>query len=175
MTIQIGHLYNSLKVLEFSHTDKLGHKIWKCECCCGKLCLQPSRYLGKTKSCGCQRRSKNIKGEGEIYGSLFSGMRFAAKRRRIVFDVSPKFLWQLFLKQERKCALSDLPLDFGRGKRGLFRTASLDRIDSSKGYTEDNVQWVHRQVNVMKHELSYQEFQDLVERVFNKARKDKKH
>jgi len=102
-------------------------------------------------------------------------MRFAAKRRRIVFDVSPKFLWQLFLKQERKCALSDLPLDFGRGKRGLFRTASLDRIDSSKGYTEDNVQWVHRQVNVMKHELSYQEFQDLVERVFNKARKDKKH
>jgi hypothetical protein len=29
-------------------------------------------------------------------------------------------------------------------------TASLDRIDSSKGYCEDNVQWVHKDINRMK-------------------------
>ena len=29
-------------------------------------------------------------------------------------------------------------------------TASLDRIDSNKGYVEGNVQWVHVDVNYMK-------------------------
>ncbi len=29
-------------------------------------------------------------------------------------------------------------------------SASLDRIDSSLGYIEENVQWVHKDVNMMK-------------------------
>ena len=29
-------------------------------------------------------------------------------------------------------------------------TASLDRIDSSKGYVKGNVQWVHKDINKMK-------------------------
>lgn len=34
------------------------------------------------------------------------------------------------------------------------QTASLDRIDSSKGYIPGNVQWVHKDVNKMKLALS---------------------
>jgi hypothetical protein len=37
-------------------------------------------------------------------------------------------------------------------------TASLDRIDSSKGYVEGNVQWVHKRINIMKNDLSDSEF-----------------
>ena len=37
-------------------------------------------------------------------------------------------------------------------------TASLDRIDSCKGYTIDNVQWVHKWINVMKSDHSQDEF-----------------
>ncbi len=29
-------------------------------------------------------------------------------------------------------------------------TASLDRIDSTKGYTLDNIQWIHKDLNKMK-------------------------
>ena len=29
-------------------------------------------------------------------------------------------------------------------------TASLDRIDSKKGYIEGNIQWVHKDINRMK-------------------------
>jgi hypothetical protein len=39
-------------------------------------------------------------------------------------------------------------------------TASLDRIDSSKGYIEGNLQWVHKDVNIMKMDLSQVEFID---------------
>ena len=38
------------------------------------------------------------------------------------------------------------------------QTASLDRIDSKKAYTLDNVQWVHKTVNQMKWTLASKEF-----------------
>lgn len=34
--------------------------------------------------------------------------------------------------------------------RTRTRTASLDRIDSTKGYVEGNVQWIHKRLNIMK-------------------------
>lgn len=39
-----------------------------------------------------------------------------------------------------------------------WQTASLDRINSSIGYTIDNVQWVHKKINMMKMDLSQEEF-----------------
>lgn len=44
-------------------------------------------------------------------------------------------------------------------------TASLDRIDSSKGYIEGNVQWVHKYVNVMKWDFSMEEFLDICRKI----------
>ena len=40
-------------------------------------------------------------------------------------------------------------------------TASLDRIDSSKGYIKGNVQWVHKEFNKMKLDLLDKEFIDI--------------
>lgn len=37
-------------------------------------------------------------------------------------------------------------------------TISLDRIDSTKGYIEGNVQWVHKSVNIMKSTLTQEQF-----------------
>lgn len=37
-------------------------------------------------------------------------------------------------------------------------TASIDRIDSSKGYTKDNIQWVHKNVNIMKMDQTMDQF-----------------
>ena len=35
---------------------------------------------------------------------------------------------------------------------------SLDRIDSSKGYEENNVQWVHKDINLMKNKYDNKYF-----------------
>ena len=40
-------------------------------------------------------------------------------------------------------------------------TASLDRIDSKKGYTIDNVQWVYKKINMMKQNYDQKEFVNL--------------
>lgn len=34
----------------------------------------------------------------------------------------------------------------------------MDRIDSNVGYTKENVQWVHKRINIMKQNLQEDEF-----------------
>jgi hypothetical protein len=67
-----------------------------------------------------------------------------------------EYLWELFLKQNRVCSLSGLPLRFVNAKQD--GNASLDRIDSNKGYIVGNVQWVDKNINAMKSDLSEDDF-----------------
>lgn len=46
-------------------------------------------------------------------------------------------------------------------------SASLDRIDSSQGYIEGNVWWVHKIVNVIKLDFSFNELVQLCQMVVN--------
>jgi len=85
------------------------------------------------------------------------------------------FLWSLFLKQNKKCALSGLDIilnpqwsnqNNGR-KTKVVQTASIDRKDSKKNYTTDNIQWVHKDINKMKGMLSDKEFINFCKTVSN--------
>ena len=82
-----------------------------------------------------------------------------AKSRGIPFEITIEYGWELFLSQGRKCALSGVPLVFAE-KVGKYtdKTASLDRIDSRYGYIKGNVQWVHKDLNFMKHKHSTNTF-----------------
>lgn len=97
-----------------------------------------------------------------ISGTYFSGIKKSAKERSIEFNITIEFIWDLLIKQNKKCALSGVDIDMYPynykmiDKKGI--TASLDRIDSSKGYFEDNVQWVHKTINHMKMALPQNEF-----------------
>lgn len=76
-----------------------------------------------------------------------------------------RFLYELLhVKQKGICALSGLPIMIAntiRGDQVGETTASLDRIDSSKGYSRDNVQWTHKLVNKMKWNLEEAKFVEL--------------
>lgn len=47
--------------------------------------------------------------------------------------------------------------------------ASLDRIDSSKGYIEGNVQWVTYQANLSKHVMTMKQLYEFCRKVLNHA------
>jgi hypothetical protein len=107
--------------------------------------------------------SKLWKGYGEISGNYWDGLRRGANgskgRSPIDFDITIEYVWELFLLQERKCALSGLDIWFKHTTtQGTSNTASLDRIDSSKGYITGNVQWVHKDVNKMKNSFDQDYF-----------------
>lgn len=108
----------------------------------------------------CGIKNSNWKGFGEISGSYWKHTEWNAKIRNLPFEISIEQIWELYLQQDRKCSLSgiDLHLNTKGYKYTAEITASIDRIDSSKGYTIDNVQWVHKTINLMKMHLSDTEF-----------------
>jgi hypothetical protein len=136
---------------------------WVCQCICGNVCVVVGNRLrnGKTQSCGCLRKAAYAwKGYEEISGNFWTRLQRIAAARNLPFTITVQQAWRLFLRQERKCALSGVSLTFRRSQADRTRpqTASLDRIDSKKGYTPRNIQWVHKTVNLMKNVLSQSEF-----------------
>jgi D-beta-D-heptose 7-phosphate kinase/D-beta-D-heptose 1-phosphate adenosyltransferase len=170
----LGHRFGRLIVIEDAGYIN-NRKLWKCECDCGRFVKVKAKYLlnSDTRSCGCLKKDGKLNPNANYVGDI--GLEYwnliitGAKKRKIKFDITREYAWELFLKQNRLCNLSGLPLVFqkinnhrsspNRGR--TTRTASLDRIDSSKGYIEGNVQWVHKKVNLAKHILSNDEFIEL--------------
>jgi len=70
---------------------------------------------------------------------------------------------------------SNLPIFLPKGGNDWDHenTASLDRIDSSKGYVKDNVQWVHKDINRMKWNFPQDKFVKLCSFVANKIMDEK--
>jgi hypothetical protein len=85
------------------------------------------------------------KGFQDLPFSYFAICRRGAKSRSIPFEITIQDMWNLYVKQNKRCALTNLPIGFGKNK-----TASLDRIDSNLGYTINNIQWLHKHINIMK-------------------------
>ena len=157
-----GQVFGKLTVKEY--VGKKGHNtIWKCECECGNYTEVLRTNLGKsTNSCGCSwrvRGENNARWTGykDISGRFWYAIKNNAEKRGIKFDITIEYAWDLFLKQNNKCALSGLEIDVINGgsqrKIGFWCTASLDRINNSEGYVIGNVQWVHKLINRMKMDL----------------------
>src|SRR5581483_7706753 len=100
----------------------------------------------------------------EIHGSYWNKIEKEAIKRGLEFRLSLKEAWDLFIRQNRLCAISLDYLTFSNPK-----TASLDRIDSSKGYSLHNVQWVHKTLNIMKWHFPYDYFLNICNLVANKG------
>ena len=68
-------------------------------------------------------------------------------------NLTENYLSELWKIQDGRCALSNIPIHLKNGKHKL-NTASLDRIDSSIGYVEGNVQFVSYGINLAKNSFS---------------------
>jgi hypothetical protein len=144
-----------------SPSGKTYHTKWLCQCSCKsepKMVDKLQLFKGATKGCyECTGKrhsggkNQNWKGYGFIPSSLVTHIKHGAKSRKIKYSLSNKYLNELWVKSKGKCALSGIDIH-------MPKTASLDRIDSSKGYIQGNVQWVHKNVNIMKRDIPQKEF-----------------
>jgi hypothetical protein len=144
----VGEMVNGKRIIKFT-----------CKCNnCGEIKEITSHDFSsnyKTK-CTEKKRPSNWTGHNLISGSYWKRIQNQASERNIPFDYAIEDAWQLYEKQGKKCAYTGLHLDFNKKKSGNI--ASLDRIDNTKGYTNSNVHWVHKDVNMMKRNFSEEYF-----------------
>lgn len=158
----VNKIFGNLKVI--SGPNRKDYKnlyyTWNCQCKCGNTLKVLTRELinGNRIDCGKCKYSKVFQGKLGCYEELRSKylqrIISGAKARNLKFNLNKKYLWNLYIKQNKKCALSGISINFENYATKEKATASLDRIDSSKGYVKGNVQWVHKHVNKMKQDFS---------------------
>lgn len=157
--------FGKLIVIERMPNTKNGSTIWKCKCDCGnnKHITGRNLRMGNSVTCGCShnRKGKNNhawKGYEEISGRYWRTVKKGAKERNLQVSVTIEQCWNKAIEQNKKCALSGIDLVFGKN-------ASLDRIDSDKGYVIGNVQWVDKDINIIKSNYDEQRFIELCKQV----------
>ena len=137
---------------------------WSAICDCGEVqtVLGATLRSGGSKSCGNCKPHHNWKGIEELSGSYFNILKRGAEKRKIPFDLTKEYVWDLYIRQNKKCAISGLDVCLVKIRnKGTTQTASLDRINSAQGYIEGNVQWVHKTVNAIKWDLPQEHFLNL--------------
>lgn len=143
-----------------------GHNIYfKVKCNnCKKEYDKPSHTFGLTM-CQCRKTingAYNYRGTGNISSIYFNRVKERAILRNIEFLITPEQIFDKFNEQNRKCALTGLDITIERNyKKYKTMTASLDRKDSKKAYSLDNIQWVHKDINRMKNCFSEDYFIDM--------------
>ena len=180
MCWEIIDVYN-----DYFGKSKYRRKVARVKCDCGTIEVRRFDHVksGRTKHCKRCSAKTTIKDNpnhgwlthnnqtiGLLSKTFFSTYRNGAKRRGIEFNISQQYAWNLFEKQENKCALTGMDItlspDICESNPAYAKfTASLDRKDNNKGYVEGNVQWVHKEINRFKNDYSMSEFIEMCKAV----------
>lgn len=173
MEYNIGYRYEKLIIIKIYINDK-NRKTVDCRCDCGNIhtTLLSCFKLGRSKNCAeCGKKIRleklrkfykeksyinhhNFNGYGDIPLCLYNQYKANAERRKIQFNIDIQYLQKIYLEQNKKCYFTDIELALDKKNCN----ASLDRIDSKKGYEIDNLIWIYKPINFMKTDIEITEF-----------------
>ena len=164
-----GITFHSWKVTDFAGY-KNRNAFWWCKCTCGKIKIVKAQCLLNGSSTQC----KNCVGRKIIKNELpqfyWKNLIYNAAKRKIEILISKQECYNVLVKQNFKCALSGKELKFANCVSEHYRgntTASLDRIDSTLPYKLENIQWIHKDINFMKHDFDQKYFINICKLVAN--------
>ena len=128
-----------------------------CKCKCGKMFTKKYKNMRYTPNCECgmyqyKKGEENYQytGIGEISGKHWAAILAGARSRNLQIGITKESIYEVFLNQNKICVYTGRILDSG--------TMSLDRIDPKLGYVFGNIQWIHKDVNSMKWDLTHVQF-----------------
>jgi len=114
--------------------------------------------------------------ERDEYSPFREHMRRVNNRKRDngrEVDVDKEYLKEVFEQQKGLCIYSGVALEHSaKGKSNPLTTASLDRIDSNKGYIKGNVQFTSIVCNHAKNGMSDTEMKEWIKLVRSDKNKD---
>jgi len=99
---------------------------------------------------------------------MWAQIKKNATTKKIVFDIRIEEAWDLFIMQNKKCALSGMNLEFfGYPYDSIKTTATLDLIIPELGYVSNNIQWIHKDIFLSKKSISNTQYIKLCCLVYN--------
>ena len=107
-----------------------------------------------------QSRDRYERKREQIKTDLDARIRFWAKQNKNRSTHNRKELSIEFVVEEAKKALEVFPYMKFLDRDNLFDTASIDRIDSTKGYTDDNIRIVTYWLNSAKMNMSEEQLKE---------------
>lgn len=132
---------------------------WCKKCVSEKQSSYHKRTWGEEKlKYTCFKRTKSVR-------SYLSYLKAKALNRKKGDNIDIEYLVDIWEKQNGKCALTGWDMTMILGEGIVQTNCSIDRIDSSLGYIEGNIQLVCRIVNVSKNNTSIDNFINLCKSV----------
>ncbi len=159
----------------------------RCLCDCGVETIQRSASLGRVMSCGCYNREKGrLYGPQTAWNKLIKTHRNVASRRGISSELTderivelsssdcsycsaPPRKWEChknhYLLSARGKNTKTPDLDFADSK--VIFVNGIDRVDSNRGYTNDNCVACCKDCNTAKLNMSVEDFKAWSIRLYN--------
>lgn len=172
--VKIGQKFNKLTATGYSHVGKNGQRYLEFRCKCGNKVVRSACRVrsGKVRSCGCLRREITIKQFGLFPGqaairAVMNDYRQSSKRRNLVFKLTEKFFRHTTQKDCFYCGQKPSTVRKLKSDTGEFVHNGLDRVDSSKGYVENNVVPCCPVCNRAKGDMKQKDFYEWIQRAHN--------
>jgi hypothetical protein len=153
-------------ISEVNRNKKLLRKNYCNYECCGK-----DNYKHLQTKEGLPKYAPFIKNDSRFtnFTDEFSPFRVYLKslhninRKHHVKDIDLNYLYQLWENQFGICPYTGIAMRHKswKGKSDLINTASIDRIDSTKGYIKGNIQFVCMAINFMKNNMTHEQTVEL--------------
>lgn len=155
-----GQTFNKWEVIRKANSNECpinSGAYWLCKCLsCNKEKVINGSYLKNDKQCqDCYIKSISL--GWPIAPDHWKNYKNGAWKRGLKFEIDVDYAYNLFIKQDKKCTLTgddlilyDNSIKWKKESPAIANYASLDRIDSSLGYVEGNVQWVRKDINIFK-------------------------
>lgn len=163
----LGVVFDRLTVVARAESNRYGTN-WLCRCSCGveKVVATVHLRTGMTRSCGCLGRESRV-ARNTKHGLAQRGRKtpeyhlWCAARKRALESAIPCSLAVTDIQIPLVCPVLGIPLRPGC-RKNHDASPSLDRIDSSKGYTPDNVWVISYRANRIKNDATLDELRRVV-------------
>ena len=135
--------------------------------------IETSRADGSLRRSQIKRWGKQDK-NSQLCSAYLRRIKSRAKRKGLDYDIDANFIVDLYKKQNGRCALSGLDISLPKTNRentNHLYTATVDKIDPINGYTRDNVQLLHKDINRMKYTHSKGYLLELCELIVKNQKK----
>ena len=122
---------------------------------------QTEKYRTKNRDTYYQNQKARRETEDVFISNLLYNARTRAEKKGREFTLTPDDIKNRLHEIEYHCEITGQKMTLEHGSRESKNQykVSLDRIDSSKGYTPDNIQLICNAVNIMKSNFSVDDFE----------------